>query len=81
MEISVGDKFLFNIKKLMNASYNMLWFTVSYLPKFAYKFKKVVIRGLNTRLSFYSLNKLGEIIKAHKDIFLKLSNKDVAYKL
>jgi len=39
------------------------------------------IRGLDTRLSFYNLNKLGEIIKAHKDILPKLSNKNVVYKL
>jgi len=52
----------------------------STLPKFADKFKEV-IRGLDTRLSFYSLNKLEGIIKAHKDILPKLSNKDVVYKL
>jgi len=38
------------------------WFTVPYLPKFATKFKEV-IRDLNARLSFYSLNKLGESLK------------------
>jgi len=63
----------------MNASYNTRWFTVPYLSKFTDKFKEV-IRVLDTRLSFYSLNKLGDIIRAHKDIFSKLSNKDV-YKL
>jgi len=63
----------------MNASYNTPWFTVPYLPKFADKCKEV-IRGLDTRFSFY-LNKLGGIIKAHKDILPKLSNKDVVYKL
>jgi len=48
--------------------------------KYADKFKEV-IRVLDTRLSFYNLNKLGGIIKAHKDILPKLSNKDVVYKL
>jgi len=62
----------------MNASYNTPWFIVPYLPKFD-KFKEV-IRGLDTKL-FYSLNKLERIIKAHKDILPKLSNKDVIYKL
>jgi len=62
----------------MNASYNPPWFTVSYLPKFADKFKEI-IHSLDTRLSFCSLNKLGGIIKTHKDIFPKLSNKDVVY--
>jgi len=33
------------------------------------------------RLSFYNLNKLGDIIKAHKDILPKLLNKDIVYKL
>jgi len=55
-------------------------FTEPYLSKFADKFKEVV-RGLDTKLSFYSLNKLRGIIKAHKDILPKLSNKDVMYKL
>jgi len=67
-------------RNIMNASYNTPWFTVLYLSKFADKFKEI-IRGLDTRLSFYSLNKLGGIIKAHKDILPKLSNKDVVYKL
>jgi len=53
---------------------------VPYLSKFATKFNEV-IRDLNARLSFYSLNKLGGIVKAHKDILLKLSNKNVVYKL
>jgi len=52
----------------------------STLPKFADEFKEI-IRGLDTRLSFYSLNKLEGIIKAHKDILPKLSNKDMVYKL
>jgi len=64
----------------MNASYNTPCFTVLYIPKFADKFKEV-IRGLDTRLSFYNLNKFGGIIKAHKDILPKLLNKDVVYKL
>jgi len=51
-------------KDIMNASYNT---PVPYLSKFANKFKEV-IHGLDTRLSFYSLNKLGGIIKAQKDI-------------
>jgi len=54
--------------------------TISYLPKFADKFKEVIC-GLDTRLSFYSLNKLGGVIRAHKNILPKLSNKDVVYKL
>jgi len=49
-------------RDIMNASYNTLWFTIPYLLKFADKFKEV-IRSLDTRLSFYSLNKLGGIIK------------------
>jgi len=32
-------------------------------------------------LFFYSLNKLEGIIKAHKNILPKLSNKDVVYKI
>jgi len=31
---------------------------------------------IDARLSFYSPNKLGEIIKTYKDILPKLSNKD-----
>jgi len=54
----------------INTSYDTPWFTVPYLPKFADKFKEI-IRDLDTRLSFYSLNKLGGIIKVHKDIFPK----------
>jgi len=33
------------------------------------------------RLPFYSLNKLGGIIKTYKDILPKLSNKNVIYKI
>jgi len=58
--------------------------TVPYLSKNLDKFREV-LHNLDVGLSFYSLNKLGGVIKMHKEIFPKLSikiiNKDVVYKI
>lgn len=63
-----------------NKSDHIPWFTIPFLPKIADKFKKV-IGDLDARLSFFSLNKLREIIKVHKDHLPIHSNKNVVYKI
>jgi len=48
--------------------------------QFLIKFKNTT-KDLNVNLSYFSLNKLGYIIKEHKDILPNLSQKNVIYKL
>ncbi|EFN60436.1 hypothetical protein EAG_05712, partial [Camponotus floridanus] len=42
---------------------------------------RYILKDTNTTLSYYSLNKLNTIIKAHKDVIPKDSNKNVVYKI
>jgi hypothetical protein len=56
------------------------WFTVPYVPYISEKFKNVVT-DLNVNLSFYSLNKLNNYIKAQKDILPTQSHKNVVYRI
>lgn len=43
------------------------WFTISYILHISDKFKNIT-RDLGVRMSFFSLNKLGRLIKVQKDI-------------
>jgi len=56
------------------------WFTISFIQSVSNKFKHVV-KNLNIRLSFFSINKLDYIIKIQKDILPIKSHKNVIYKL
>ncbi|EFN72003.1 hypothetical protein EAG_06100, partial [Camponotus floridanus] len=42
---------------------------------------RYILKDTNTRLSYYSLNKLNTIIRAHKDVIPKVSNTNVVYKI
>jgi len=59
---------------------NCKWFVVPYIRSISEKFKHI-IKDLDTRISYYSLNKLGSIIKRHKDILPNTSKMNVVYKL
>jgi len=54
-------------RKTNNNKDKNCWFTISFTQSVSNKFKHVV-KDLNTRLSFFSINKLDYIIKAQKDI-------------
>jgi len=56
------------------------WFLIPFIPKLTEKFKKIA-NNLKTKLAFFSLNKLGRMIKAQKDNVLTGCNKNVVYKL
>jgi len=56
------------------------WFVIPYIKKVTDTFKHITNR-LKTKLAFFSLNKLGRIIKAQKDTLLTKNNKNVVYKL
>jgi len=57
-----------------------IWFTVPYIKPTSDKFKNI-INGMVSRVSFYSMNKLGKLIKAQKDSLPKFSNMNVVYKI
>ncbi|KYN36141.1 hypothetical protein ALC56_09516 [Trachymyrmex septentrionalis] len=54
------------------------WFILSYVPPISEKFF-MIIKNINVKLSFFSLNKLNKFIKVQKDT--KFSNKNVMYKI
>ena len=51
-----------------------------YVPSMTEKFF-TIIKNINVKLSFFSLNKLNKFIKVQKDILSKFSNKNVVYKI
>jgi len=59
---------------------HMGWFVIPFISKMTDKFKKIT-NNLKTKLAFFSLNKLGRMIKAQKDDILIGWNKNVVYKL
>jgi len=55
-------------------------FTIPYIPAISYRFKNIT-KDFKANLVFFSLNKLRYIVKGHKDILPKSSQKNVVYKL
>jgi len=53
---------------------------IPFIKKVTEKFKNIS-DGLKSKLAFFSLNKLGRIIKAQKDTLPTDCNKNVVYKL
>jgi len=66
------DNELINNKKI--------WFTVPYIKSISEKFKNI-INGSESRVSFFSMNKLSRFIKAQKDSLPKSSNMNIVYKI
>jgi len=56
------------------------WFLILFIKRITDKFKNIANR-LKTKLAFFSLNKLGRIIKVQKDILPIKCNKNIVYKL
>jgi len=56
------------------------WFLIPFIPKWTDKFKRIA-NNLKMKLAFFSLNKLGRMIKAQKDDIPIGCNKNVVYKL
>jgi len=56
------------------------WFTIPFLNSVSHKFKHLT-KDLDTKISYYSLNKLNTIIKGHKDELPNMSKRNVVYKL
>jgi len=59
---------------------NQKWFTIPYINRTSHKFKHLT-EDLDKKTSFYSLNKLKNIIKGQKDNIPKLSQTNLVYKL
>jgi len=55
------------------------WFVISYFDNYSEKFRIAGI--LDMRVTYYGINKLRNIIKAHKDPLPNLCKKKVIYKL
>jgi len=51
------------------------WFIIPFISALSHKFKNIT-KDLETSLSYYSINKLGNIIRLHKDL-LPLHHKNV----
>jgi len=56
------------------------WFLIPYIPALADKFKNIADM-INTKLAFFSVEKLGGLIRAQKDSLPKGFHKNVVYKL
>jgi len=56
------------------------WFTIPFLSSASHKFKHLT-KDLDTKILYYSLNKLNTIIKGHKDEVPNMSKTNVVYKL
>jgi len=56
------------------------WFVLPFIPKVTENFKHIT-NILNTKIAYYSLNKLGWIVKPQKDNLPIDSNKNVVYRL
>jgi len=56
------------------------WFLIPFIPKLNGKFKNIA-NTLKSKLAFFSLHKLGRIIRAQKDTLPLGFNKNVVYKL
>jgi len=56
------------------------WFTIPYVNSVSHKFKHLT-NDLDAQTSYYSLNKLGMIIKGQKDRVPNMSQMNVVYKL
>jgi len=56
------------------------WFLIPFIPNVTEKFRHIG-NNLKRKLTFFSLHKLGRIIKAQKDTLTIGSNKNVVYKL
>jgi len=52
---------------------------ILYIQKVTDKFKNIV-NNIKAKLTFFSLNKLGRIIKAQKDTLAPGFNKNIVYK-
>jgi len=79
-------KTLFNkrIKKQnldnINDEGNKGWFLISFIPKVTEKFKNIA-NILKAKLAFFSLHKLGRIVRVQKDSLPTRYNKNIVYKL
>ncbi|EFN61751.1 hypothetical protein EAG_05118, partial [Camponotus floridanus] len=56
------------------------YFTVPFLLLLTNKLENI-LKDTNTKLSYFSLNKLNSIVKAHKDAIPKFANTNVIYKI
>jgi len=59
---------------------NKKWFAIPYIRSLSEKFKHI-IKDLDAGISYYSLNKLGSIIRRHKDNLPDSLKMNVVYKL
>lgn len=74
------DTVINSTSDLQDESEPVSYFTVPYLPRLTSKLRNI-LENTNTRLSYFSLNKLDSIVKAHKDVIPKQFNMNVIYKI
>jgi len=66
--------------KTANTTVNQKWFTIPYLDTISQKLRHIT-NNLDTKTSFFSLNKLGMFIKGQKDNIPKKLQTNLVYKL
>jgi len=76
----IKKKTCISSNKIDNNVEKIHWFTVPYFPNISEKCK-CFIKSPNVKLSFYSLNKLDNIIRAQKDHLENFARKNVVYKI
>lgn len=54
--------------------------TIPFIDSLSNKFRGIT-KNINSRLTFYSINKLGNFIKVHKDSLQNTSKRNVVYKI
>ena len=57
-----------------------LYFTVPYVSNLSERFRDIT-KDLNVKVSYFSLNKLNNLIKTHKDVLPHTSHSNVIYKI
>jgi len=70
----------YTLNKTDKTKMNHRWFTIPYINTISQKLKHVT-NDLETKTSYYSLNKLGTFIKGQKDSIPKLLQTNLVYKL
>jgi len=71
---------LANNTQVINTNDPITYFTIPYVPSISERFKHIV-KDLDVRLSYYSINKMKSFIRVHKDSLPSSNSINVIYKL
>lgn len=69
-----------NDKSVSDSNKNSSWFTIPFVNTIWNKFKRIV-NNIDSKISFYSMNKLCSLIKVQKDLLSNNSQRNVVYRI